>query len=65
MHRRVKYLSTDDVVSVSSNSTGAYVALSESQRREMINDPVPNLTGPYLSTGTELDQSEDIILTTI
>jgi hypothetical protein len=31
----------------------------------MKNDPVPNLTGPYLSTGMELDLSEDIILTTI
>jgi hypothetical protein len=31
----------------------------------MKNDPVSNLTGLYLSTGMELDQSEDIILTTI
>jgi hypothetical protein len=29
------------------------------------NDPVPNLTGPYLSTGMKIDQSEDIIFTTI
>jgi hypothetical protein len=31
----------------------------------MKNDHVPNLTGPYLSTGTDLDQSENIILTTV
>jgi hypothetical protein len=31
----------------------------------MKNDHVPNLTGLYLSTGMELDQSEDIIHTTI
>jgi hypothetical protein len=31
----------------------------------MKNDPVPNLTGFYLSTGMDLGQSEDIILTTI
>jgi hypothetical protein len=31
----------------------------------MKNDHVPNFTGPYLSTGMEVDQSEDIILTTI
>jgi hypothetical protein len=29
------------------------------------NDRVHNLTGPYLSTGIELESSEDIILTTI
>jgi hypothetical protein len=29
----------------------------------MKNDPVPNLTGPYLSTGMEIDESEDINLT--
>jgi hypothetical protein len=50
-------------------STDAYSAFSESKRREreskMKNNPVPNLTGPYLSTGMELDQSEDIILPTI
>jgi hypothetical protein len=31
----------------------------------MKNDRRPNLTGPYLSTGIELDQSENIVLTTI
>jgi hypothetical protein len=31
----------------------------------MKNDHVPNLTDPYLPTETELDESEDIILTTI
>jgi hypothetical protein len=31
----------------------------------MKNDPAPNLTGPYLSTGMKVDQSEDIIPTTI
>jgi hypothetical protein len=31
----------------------------------MKNDPVHNLSGRYLSTGLEVDQSEDIILTTI
>jgi hypothetical protein len=31
----------------------------------MKNDHVPNLTGPYLSTGMEIGQSEDIILTII
>jgi hypothetical protein len=31
----------------------------------MKNDRVPNLTGPYLLTETELDQFEAIILTTI
>jgi hypothetical protein len=36
----------------------------EVDANEMKNDPVPNLTDPYLSTGMEIDQSEDIILTT-
>jgi hypothetical protein len=31
----------------------------------MKSDHVPILTGSYLSTGIEIDQSEDIILTTI
>jgi tetrahydromethanopterin S-methyltransferase subunit H len=31
----------------------------------MKNDPVPNLTGSYLSTGMEIDESEDIIFNTI
>jgi hypothetical protein len=41
-------------------STGACICIeSESQRRsdekQNENDPVPNLTGSYLSTGMELD----------
>jgi hypothetical protein len=31
----------------------------------MKNDPVPNLTCPYLSNGMEFDEADDIIFTTI
>jgi hypothetical protein len=34
-------------------------------KSKMKNDHGPKLTGPYLSTGMEIGQSEDIILTTI
>jgi hypothetical protein len=52
-------------------STDAYSAFSEkaneaSEREsKMKNVPVPNLTGLYVSTETELDQFKDIIFTTI
>jgi hypothetical protein len=35
------------------------------RKSKMNNDHLPNLTGPYLSTGAEVDQSEHIILITI
>jgi hypothetical protein len=43
------------------------VSENDERRREskMRNDHFPNLTVPYLLTGTELNQSEDIILTAI
>jgi hypothetical protein len=63
IQRRVSYRDTE--------STDAYMCLNlraNEQRvreRKMENDHRPNLTGPYLSTGIEIDQSEIIILTTI
>jgi hypothetical protein len=52
------------VVSVSQKVQEPICAKDE-LKSQLKNDQVAKLTGPYLSTGMELDQSEDIILTTI
>jgi hypothetical protein len=42
-----------------------HFSTTRAAKSKMKNDHLPNLTSPYLSTGKKIDQSEDIILTTI
>jgi hypothetical protein len=66
---RLQTSTTDDVVSVPFCSTDAYSTAPKVNTRRVErkwkNDHAPNLIRPYHSTETEVDQSEDITLTTI